>query len=152
MGLANCLYTQEAHKSEALKAYKELLKRFPDTVFGDKANSVLNQAGQADLRKVVDGGHRPDVVEYMIGAMKTFSKMPREKVGQIAMEIALLGQGGLEINKPQKRYTLTNLEGDFSGLQLLSYMHVGMDLLSPGVESGSGLQKEYEIAKGMAGK
>ena len=152
MGLANCLYTMEAHRKEALKVYKDVLKHFPDSPFADKATSILNRAGQTDLRKVVDGGYRPDAVEYMIVAMKRFAELPREHVGRAAMEIAMLGQNGLEINNPQKRYTLTNLEGDFSGLQLLSYMHVGMALLNPSVDCGSGLQREYEIAKGMIGK
>jgi hypothetical protein len=112
---------------------------------------VLNRAGQADLRKVVDDGFRPDAVEYMIGAMKRFAEIPREQVGRVVMEIAQRGQGGLEINNPFKRYSLTNLDGDFSGLQLLCYMHVGMALFDPGVDCGSGLQREYNIAKGMTG-
>lgn len=152
MGLANCLYTIDGHQKEALKVYKDVLKHFPDSPFADKATSILNRAGHTDLRKVVDGGYRPDAVEYMIAAMKRFAELPREQVGRAAMEIAMLGQNGLEINNPQKRYTLTNLEGDFSGLQLLSYMHVGMALLDPSVDCGSGLQREYEIAKGMIGK
>jgi len=87
----------------------------------------------------------------MIGAMKRFSELPSEQVGHAVMEIAQLGQTGLEINNPLKRYSLTNLDGDFSGLQLLCYMHVGMALFDPGVDCGSGLQREYEIAKGMTG-
>jgi len=67
-------------------------------------------------------------------------------------EIARLGETGLEINNPLKRYSLTNLDGDFSGLQLLCYMHVGMALFDPKVDCGSGLQREYEIARGMTGK
>ena len=63
-----------------------------------------------------------------------------------------LGETGLEINNPLKRYSLTNLNGNFSGLQLLCYMHVGMALFDPKVDCGSGLQREYEIAKGMTGK
>ncbi|MDD5177595.1 MAG: hypothetical protein PHQ05_14350 [Sterolibacterium sp.] len=140
------------HRKEALKVYKQVVKRFPDSQFAEEAKQVLNRAGQADLRKVVDDGYRPDAVEYMIGAMKRFSELPSEQVGHAVMEIAQLGQTGLEINNPLKRYSLTNLDGDFSGLQLLCYMHVGMALFDPGVDCGSGLQREYEIAKGMTGK
>ena len=151
MGLANCLDSLDANQDEALKVYKDLLKRFPDSQFAEAAKRVLNRAGQADLRKVVNDGIRPDAIEYMIAAMKRFAKLPREQVGRVAMEIALLGQSGLEINNPSKRYSLTNLDGDFSGLQLLCYMHVGMALFDPAVDCGSGLQREYKIAKGMAG-
>ena len=151
MGLANCLDSMDAHRKEALTVYKDLVKRFPDSQFAEKATQILNRAGQADLRKVVDGGYRPDAVEYMIGAMKRFAEIPHEQVGRAVMEIAQLGQAGLEINNPLKRYSLTNLDGDFSGLQLLCYMHVGMALFNPEMDCGSGLQREFEIAKGMAG-
>jgi len=152
MGLAHCLDSMDAHRKEALKVYKDVVKRFPDSQFAEAAKQILNRAGQADLRKAVDDGFRPDAVEYMIGAMKRFAEIPREQVGRVTMEIAQLGETGLEINNPLQRYSLTNLDGDFSGLQLLCYMHVGMALFAPGVDCGSGLQREYEIAKGMAGK
>jgi tetratricopeptide (TPR) repeat protein len=66
MGLAHCLDSTDAHKKEALKVYKDVAKRFPDTKFAEDAKLILNRAGQADLRKVVDDGHRPDAVEYML--------------------------------------------------------------------------------------
>jgi tetratricopeptide (TPR) repeat protein len=152
MGLAHCLDSMDAHRKEALKVYKNVVKRFPDSQFAEAAKQILNRAGQADLRKVVDDGYRPDAVEYMMGAMKRFAEIPREQVGRVAMEIAQIGETGLEINNPLKRYSLTNLDGDFSGLQLLCYMHVGMALFDPKVDCGSGLQREYEMAKGMTGK
>ena len=65
------------------------------------------------------------------------------------LEIARLGQQGLAINKPSKRYTPKTLDGEFTGLQLLSYMHAGMKMFNPEVDTGSGLDREYEIAKGM---
>lgn len=149
MGLAHCLDSTDAHKKEALKVYKDVAKRFPDSKFAEDAKLILNRAGQADLRKAVNDGHRPDAVEYMLAAMKRFAEIPRDQVGRVTMEIARLGETGLEINNPSKRYSLTNLDGDFSGLQLLCYMHVGMALFAPGVDCGSGLQREYEIAKGF---
>jgi len=152
MGLAHCLNSIDTHQKEALKVYKDVVKRFPDSQFAEAAKQKLNRAGQADLRKVVGDGYRPDAVEYMIGAMKQFAEIPRKQVGLVTMEIAQLGDKGLEINNPLKRYSLTNLEGDFSGLQLLCYMHVGMALFDPKVDCGSSLQREYEIAKGMTGK
>ncbi len=152
MGLAHCLDSIDEHQKEAQKVYKEVVKKFPDSQFAETAKQILNEAGHADLRKVVDDGIRPDAVEYMIDAIKRFNKIPREQVGRVTMEIARLGETGLEINNPKKRYSLTNLDGDFSGLQLLCCMHVGMALFSPKVDCGSGLQREYQIAKGMTGK
>ena len=152
IGLAHCLDSIDEHQKEAQKVYKEVVRKFPDSQFAETAKQILNRAGHADLRKAVDDGIRPDAVEYMIDAMKRFAKIPREQVGRVTMEIARLGETGLEINNPMKRYSLTNLDGDFSGLQLLCCMHVGMALFSPKVDCGSGLQREYQIAKGIAGK
>lgn len=152
MGLAQCLDSVDEHRAEALKTYKEVVKKFPDSQFTEAAKQILNRAGHADLRAAVEGGFRPDAVEYMLAAIKKFDKLPKAQVGQITMEIGMLGQGGLEINNPKKRYTLKNLDGDFSGLNLLCMMHVGMALFDPRVDCGSGLAREFQIAKGLAAK
>ena len=150
IGLAQCLHEIGGdHRKEALKVYREVAKRFPDTDIAEAAKKVLNQQARDDLRGVVNDGIRPDAVEYMIAAMKRFSAQPREHVGKVVLEIARLGQQGLAVNDPSKRYTLTTLDGEFSGLQLLSYMHVGTKMFSPEADTGSGLDREYEIAKGM---
>jgi len=47
---------------------------------------------------------------------------------------------------------LDHLDGDFSGLQLLCYMHVGLKQFDPRANTGSGLDREYEMAKRMVGK
>src|SRR5450759_1421834 len=66
MGLAHCLDSMDAHRKEALTVYKDVVRRFPDSQFAEAAKKILNRAGQADLRKVVDEGYRPDAVEYML--------------------------------------------------------------------------------------
>ena len=154
MGLAQCLNSIDDpdHQKESLKVYRQVVQKFPDAPFAEAAKAILNKAGQADLRKPVEGGYRPDAVEYMIGAIKQFETLPKDQVGRITLEIGMLGQNGLSINDPSKRYTLTNLGGDFSGLQLLCYMHAGMQMFDPRIDTGSGLTREYEIAKGLAGK
>lgn len=67
------------------------------------------------------------------------------------LEIARLGESGLKINEPDVRYSLDNLDGDFSGLELLCMMHVGFQQLQPGGDCGSGLDQEYELALEMSG-
>ncbi|MGB8143908.1 MAG: hypothetical protein WCF05_01820 [Chromatiaceae bacterium] len=42
-------------------------------------------------------------------------------------------------------------EGDFSGLHLLCLMHAGIRLLDPQADTGTGLDKEYDLAVGMRG-
>ena len=152
MGLAQCLNDLGAHhKDEAISIYKDVALKFPGTQSAEAAKQILNRKANEDLHGAVDGGFRPDVVEYMLAAMKLFAAMPKEKVGPIVLEIAQLGEQGLAINTPTKRYTLSLLPGKFSGLQLLSYMHVGMRQFMPDADTGTGLDKEYLIAKGLAG-
>ena len=93
-----------------------------------------------------------DAVYYMQGAMDDFARKSKQEIGQIVMEIALLGQSGLQINKPAIRYTLKNLPGEFSGLQLVSIMHAGIRWLDPNADTGTGLDREYEAALAMRGK
>lgn len=150
LGLAQCLNEIGGdHRKEALKVYREVAKHFPDTDIAEVAKKVLNQQARDDLRVAVSDGIRPDVVEYMIAAIKRFSALPREQVGQIVLEIARLGQQGLAINDPSKHYALKTLDGEFTGLQLLSYMHVGTKMFSPEADTGSGLDREYDLAKGV---
>ena len=151
MGLAQCLESAggDAANKEAHALFRELATNFAGAPLGEKAKVILNKRGTDDLRKVVDGGFRPDAVEYMIAAHKRFSEMPKDKVGQAILEIARLGEQGLAIGNPTKRYKLESLTGDFSGLQLLCYMHVGFAMFDPNADCGSGLSKEYGIAKRM---
>ena len=81
-----------------------------------------------------------------------FGAMERPQLGQIVLEIARKGETGLDINNPDKRYTLKSLEGDVSGLQLLSLMHVGLKILEPSADPQSGLDDEYEAAREMSRK
>jgi len=134
---------------EAAEQYKAVVKRFPDHQVGEMAEEALTRIGHDELRAAVDGGLRMDAVMYMQAAFDRFAKLDQAKVGQIVMEIALLGRNGLEINKPAVRYTLQNLEGEFSGLALLAYMHVGFRMFDAKGDAGTGLDREYEAAVKM---
>ena len=106
----------------------------------------------SNLHDSVDGKVRMDAVFYMQGAMDHFAGKSKQEIGQIVMEIGLLGKSGLKINKSEVRYSLKNLPGDFSGLQLVSIMHAGIRLLDPKAAASTGLDREYEMAVAMRGK
>ena len=151
MGLAQCLDEIGGdQRKEAHEVYRQVAKQFPDTDLAEKAKAFLNQKARDDLRGAVSDGIRFDAVEYMTVAMQQFSTQPQDLIGQIVLEIARLGEQGLAVNDPSRRYRLKTLEGEFTGLQLLSYMHVGMKMFNAGVNTGSGLDREYAIVKGMA--
>jgi len=150
LGLAQCLDELGGdYQKEAGTAYDQVLKLFPDHPVSDIARKARNRLSNDALHTTVDGNIRMDAVMYMQGAMEDFSKMPKEEVGRIIMEIALLGQGGLQINDPKVRYNLKSKPGDYSGLHLLSMMHVGIKLFDANADTESGLDREYQLAKAM---
>ena len=60
---------------------------------------------------------------YIAGALQTFTKLGAQKRQVIALEIAVLGRSGLDINDTEDKYTPKALPGKFSGLHLLAIMY-----------------------------
>ena len=152
LGLAQCLEQLGGeHAREADALYAEIMKRFPAHPAADAATRARNRIANAQLHAPVDGAARMDAVFYMQGAMDTFAQKSQQELGRIVMEIAQRGQSGLQINKPEVRYTLESLPGEFSGLHLLCLMHVGIRLFDATADTGTGLDREYELALAMRG-
>lgn len=150
LGLAQCLMQLGGpHRAEADKLYKQIMERFRDHPAAEVALAARNQYASENLHAAVDGNVRMDAVFYMQHAIEEFGKLDRAEIGKITMEIAVLGQQGLQINNPDIRYSLTNKPGDYSGLQLVSMMHVGVKLLDPNAKTGTGLDREYALANGL---
>jgi hypothetical protein len=61
----------------------------------------------------------------------------------------MLGRSGLDIHNSEKKYQLQSLPGEYSGMQLLSYMYVAFQMLDPTVDVGADLSAEYEEAVSM---
>jgi hypothetical protein len=53
-----------------------------------------------------------DAVLYITNALKMFAKEGPQRRQQIALEIALKGESGLDINDPEPKYTLKTLPGN----------------------------------------
>ena len=150
LGLAQCLMQLGgAHRTEADKVYKQIIEKFRDHPAADIAVAARNKFANENLHAKVDGNIRMDAVFYMQNAMEEFATISRAQVGKITMEIVLLGEKGLQINNPDLRYSLESKPGDFSGLQLVSIMHVGIKLLDAHAETGTGLDREYELASSL---
>lgn len=153
LGLAQCLEALGgAYLDEATNTYRAIVKRFSDHPVGEMAEQALTRLSQQTMRDRVAGGLRMDAVMYMQSAIERFARMDPAEVGRITMEIAMLGREGLEVNNPSVRYTLKGMKGDFSALELLSYMHVGVRSFDPQADTGTGLDREYETAMTLAGK
>ena len=113
---------------------------------------IASERAHKNLRGAVAGGMRMDVVMYLADALQKFSGMNRREVSHITLEIAMLGRSGLDINDPDRKYRLKTLPGEFSWLHLLAIMHAGVRMFDPKADTGADFDKEYAMAKTMAGK
>jgi tetratricopeptide (TPR) repeat protein len=123
-------------------------------VLGMEAPSQLQSLAKDGLREIAaktlkEKGFRADAVLYLLKALKLYNNMPLQEVQRISFEIGMMGQSGLDINNPEKKYALTSLKGIFTGLQLICYMYAGFRLLSPEMDIGVDLSEEYKIALGL---
>ena len=78
-------------------------------------------------------------------------EMGNEKMRSVVFEIAVLGQAGLDINDPDEKYSIKGLPGNYSGLQLVSLMYVGVKMINPSLDGGIDLSREYAQARKLAG-
>lgn len=89
---------------------------------------------------------RMDVVEYIGMALQKFRTMQPKQIQDVGIEIGLLGTKGLNINDPTRTYKLKSLEGEFTGLHLVSIMYAAFQQFALGQNVGVDFSKEYQIA------
>ncbi len=133
---------------EADALYQRLITEHSQSQAGEMAEKARTRLAHKQLQQGVVGGVRLDVVAYIKEALQLFEKVGKNRMQQIALEIAMLGSSGLSINDPERKYNLQNLPGQFSGLQLLSYMYAAFQQIDPSVDMGADFAKEYAMAKG----
>ena len=98
-----------------------------------------------------------DVLTYIIDALRRFAAMTQQDVGKMTLEIAKLGESGLEINDPRQRYRIKSAPGEeFTGLQLISMMRAGVRQFQKdadtGADTGADFDAEYAMALSMSGE
>jgi len=150
-GLANCL-TELGEMAEADQLFVDLIDRFPAAPAAEMARQGRTRIAHKNLRGATSGGIRPDVMMYILGALKTFKEVDAKKRQEITFEIAIKGQSGLDINDPTQKYSLSTLPGKFSGLHLLAIMHTGFKQIDPSMDSGADFGAEYEAAVKLFGE
>ncbi len=150
-GLAHCFH-ELGKLEDADKLFTILVSRFPASPVTELARQGRTEIAHKNLRGAVSGGIRPDVMMYILGALKTFKEAGAKKRQEITFEIAIKGQSGLDINDPAQKYTLRTLPGKFSGLHLLAIMHVGFKQIDPTMDSGADFDTEYDAAMSMFGE
>lgn len=129
---------QSYHRAIALNEHNNL---------AEAAREGLTALARAGMSEHAGGSPNPKAVEHCAAAIKMFSALPVEKVKAITAEISILGRSGLDVNDPAKRYALKSLPGSFTGLELVCYLYVAVQMLAPGTDLGFDLGCEYELAK-----
>jgi tetratricopeptide (TPR) repeat protein len=115
----------------------------------DLCREARIKIARRNLKATVPRGLRTDVVVFCLAALETFKEVGRERTQAIAFEIASLGSRGLNIKDRTSRYLLLSLPGEFSALQLVVYMYVGLKKVTPRTDAGIDFSKEYAFALAM---
>ena len=153
-GLAQCLEQlgEEDGLAEADELYQVVIERWPASNVAEPSRKSRTGLAHRNMRGKVFGGLRPDAVMYIADALDTFKKWGPQKCREITVEVALLGQNGLDINDATQKYTLKSLHGKFSGMHLVCIMYAGFKELDPTLDAGIDLKAEYEAALAMQRK
>jgi tetratricopeptide (TPR) repeat protein len=106
----------------------------------------------AENRMRENSNVRLDVVEYIKTALEQFRVMQPKQIQDLGIEIGLLGTKGLSINDPTKTCKVKSLDGEFTGLQLVSIMFAAFQQFAPGQDVGVDFSKEYQFAEDQLGK
>lgn len=139
----------DAHSDEADALLKQVLAISPHGEIAEKAHDARRRLAEREFRDASGSGLRMDAVMYCLSALETFEGMTRAQLAPILMELAALGQTGLPVNDPRRRFRLRSLPGEFTALQLVCLMHAGMKQLDSSQGSGFDIEQEYEAAAAM---
>lgn len=136
---------ENGQTTEADAALERTIAIAPLSEDAEQARTIRTRIAQEAMRDRTKGAPRPDAAMYCLSALRLFAESP-DKLQPVTFEITLLGRQGLDMNDPAPKYTLKTLQGQFSGLQLVSYLYVGMKKLAPDADPGIDLAREYDQA------
>jgi tetratricopeptide (TPR) repeat protein len=153
-GLATALEdvgTEEAEE-EADTLYQRFILEHPTSPMVAQAEKSRTAFAHRRLKARSVGGFRQDVMLYIVEALKVFKEVGPAKRREIALEIAVLGRSGLDINNADSTYKLKSLPGTYSGLNLLAIMYSAFHQIDPTMETGADFRAEYAAALNMLKK
>jgi len=136
-------YFQKAKPDKAVEYFKVAIALDESTKIAELAKDLIRQIAEINLKSK---GFRTDAMFYCLSALQYFAGKESEEVRAVAFEISFKGTQGLDINDPDKKYTIETMEGSFSGLQLVSYMYVGFQIIDSSQDVGIDLSAEYQAA------
>jgi len=136
-------YYHTGKLDKAVEYFKVVIALDESTKIAGLAKDLTREIAEINLKSQ---GFRTDAMFYCLGALQFFDGKKSEEIREVAFEIGLKGTQGLDINNPDKKYTLTSMIGSFTGLQLVSYMYVGFKIIEPSIDTGLDLSEEYKEA------
>jgi tetratricopeptide (TPR) repeat protein len=110
----------------------------------DLAKARLTENTEKAFRS--SGDLRADVVEYIKDALERFRSMNSTQIQSLALELALMGNKGLNINDPAKKHSIQAWPGEYSGLHVISIMYAAFQQFAPDTDIGIDLSNEYRVA------
>ena len=145
LGLGVCLRKQN-RTLEAEKFFQQAIDLDPDGDIAEICRTESREMAEVEFKRRGVTGLRMDAVFYCAAALEHLQKLSSKQIQQFGLEIALLGQQGLDVNDPSKTYMTKSLPGEHSGLKLVSYMYCAFQQIDPKLDLGFDLAKEYQAA------
>jgi len=142
-------YLHSGKTDQADQYFKVAISLDESTKIAGMAKDFRREIAEITLK---EKGFRSDAMFYCLAALQFFQDKTTEQVRQVTFEIGARGRQGLDINNPDKKYTLDSMDGSFSGVQLVSYMYVGFEMIDPEQDIGLDLSEEYKQALGLFSK
>jgi tetratricopeptide (TPR) repeat protein len=139
------LHEKLSETGRADTAYLRVIELEPAGELGQEAKTARSRIVESNFHKC--GDIRPDATQYCLDALQKFNKLSKHEVQQITFEIAMLGTRGLDVNSPEKKYSIRTMPGSFSGLHLLCIEYVGFQSIDPSIDIQFDLAREYAAAK-----
>jgi len=136
-------YFQIRRLNKASEYFKVVIALDESTKIANLAKDLNREIAEINLKSK---GFSTDAMFYCLSALKFFKGKTIDEVKQVTFDISLKGQQGLDINDPDKKYTLNSMRGSFTGLQLVSYMYVGFKIIDHSLDVGLDLSEEYNEA------
>lgn len=143
LGLA---YKEITDYENADSYLKDLIKTSSDPYFVDLAKELRREIA---FNEFSSRGLRMDAVMYCTSAIQYYKNKSLKQIQEVAFEIAMLGRHGLDVNNPDKKYSLKSLSGEHTGLYLVCFMYVGFQRIDATRDIGFELSKEYKAALEM---
>ena len=143
------LVAEESHRSAS--SPEKILDSIEEDPYGMETD---DPAKERKMKRFLETHKDKDinmaVTMYMVEALEYFAEMPKDKVKNIAVEIAELGMHGISPDK--KGYRVRSIpDTEFSGYHLLAYYYVSWAIALPEMLAQIRLpfEREYGLAKGF---